>query len=249
MRHTAFVALLSVGVLSVSAGHAFAQTADEIIEKHIAALGGRPELAKIVSRQSTGTASLAVQGVELKGPYESYAKPPNKSRVVLKLDTQPLGGPGEMEIDQRFDGTTGVASNSMQGDAAISGNQLDNMRNSGFPSAMLTYKEKGLKVDVLPREKLADQEMIVLQFTPKAGSVSKVYLDPATFLVARSAAKVSNPELGDVEQTVDYSDYRTVDGIKIPFQTVNTTPAQVLTVKLTKVAHNVTMDDAMFTKK
>jgi hypothetical protein len=249
MRHFAYTALLILGAFPATTGQARVQTSDEIIEKHFAALGGRPALQKLVSRHATGTVTLSVQGADLSGTYEAYAKAPNKTRVVLKLDTTPAGGPGDMVIDQRFDGVAAVVMNSMQGDTPITGNQLENMRNGSFPSAMLTYKEKGVKVELLPREKLGNQEMIVLQATPKTGSVTKVYLDPATFLIARTTAKVNSPEMGDLEQTVDFSDYRTADGIKVAFQTVNSTPVQTITVKIAKVEHNVTIDDAMFSKK
>jgi outer membrane lipoprotein-sorting protein len=249
MRHFAFITLLTLGALPATTGQARVQTADEIIDKHIAALGGRPALAKLVSRHATGSVTLSVQGNDLSGTYEAYAKAPNKTRVVLKIDTTAVGGPGDMVIDQRFDGVAAVVMNSLQGDTVITGNQLENMRNGSFPSAMLSYKEKGVKVELLPREKLANQEMIVLQATPKTGSTIKVYLDPATFLIARTVAKVSTPEMGDLEQTVEFSDYRAADGTKVAFQTVNSTPAQTITVKIAKVEHNVTIDDAMFTKK
>ena len=182
MRHLACMTLLILGALPATTGQARVQTSDEIIEKHIAALGGRAALEKLVSRRSTGTVTLSVQGTDVSGTYEAYAKAPNKARVVLKLDTQPVGGPGEAVIDQRFDGIAGVVSNSMQaGDVTITGNQLENMRNGGFPSSMLTYKERGMKAELLPREKVAGQELIVLQLTPKTGSVVKLYLDPATY--------------------------------------------------------------------
>ncbi len=249
MRHLACMTLLILGALPATTGQARVQTSDEIIEKHIAALGGRPALEKLVSRRSTGTVTLSLQGTDLSGTYEAYAKAPNKTRVVLKLDTQPVGGPGEAVIDQRFDGVAGVVINSMQGEVTITGTQLENMRNGGFPSSMLTYKERGVKAELLPREKLAGQEMIVLQITPKAGSVAKVYFDPATYLVVRTAAKVSTPDQGELEQIVALSDYRTVDGIKVAFQTINSTPVQTVTVKIDKVEHNVAIDDAMFAKK
>jgi hypothetical protein len=249
MRHIAMSSLLSVAVLVAGASPARAQTADEIIEKHLAALGGRPALAKITSRKSTGTVTLSIQGADIPGPYEAYGKVPNKSRAVLKLDTVPLGGPGEMAVDQRFDGVSGITMNSMQGDNVISGNQLENMKNGGFPSSLLTYKDRGVKAEVLPREKVGTQELIVVQLTPKAGSVARIYFDPATYLIARTVARVISPEQGDFDQTLEFSDYRTVDGVKVAFHTINSTPMQKLTVKLEKVEHNVALDDAMFSKK
>ena len=79
--------------------------------------------------------------------------------------------------------------------------------------------------------------------------MAKVYFDPATYMIVRTVAKVSSPELGAFDQTVAFSDFRTVDGLKVAFQTVNSTPNQTITVKLAKVEHNVPIDDAMFTKK
>jgi hypothetical protein len=248
MRHLAIVSFVTTAIIAAGAAPQ-TQTADQIIEKHLAALGGRAAIQKLTSRKTTGTATLSVQGQEIAGPYESYAKAPNKTRVVIKLDTVPLGGPGEMVIDQRFDGADGIVMNSMQGDTPISGNQLDNMRNGAFPSTLLVYKEKGVKIDVAPRETIGGKELIVLQVTPKAGSPAKVFLDPATYMITRTSAKVSSPDAGEFEQVIEFSDYRAVDGVKVAFQTVNTTPMQKVTTKLDKVEHNVAMDDAMFAKK
>jgi hypothetical protein len=249
MRRLAILTVIASGLLSAGAGLTRRQTADEIVEKHLAALGGRPALAKLTSQHTTGTVTLSVQGTNISGPYSQWSKAPNKSRVFATVDTVPLGGPGEMVIDQRFDGSSGVIINSVQGDTTITGNQLDNMRNDAFPTPMLTYKDRGTKIAVLPREKVDGREMIVLESTPKAGSVARLYLDPATFLLARAVARVSLPELGEFEHRIDFSDYRVVDGVKIAFQTVSTSPMQTVTIKIAKVAHNVEIDDAMFVKK
>jgi len=45
------------------------------------------------------------------------------------------------------------------------------------------------------------------------------------------------------------SDYRKVDGLTLPFKTVNSTPEQTVTIVLKTVEHNVAIDDAMFVKK
>lgn len=249
MRIPASRSVLIVAALVAGAVVVRAQTADEIIEKHIAAVGGRAALAKITSRHTTGTVTISAQGTAVSGPVSQWSKAPNKSRVFVTLDTVPLGGAGEMVIDQRFDGTSGVVLNSLQGDTAIGGNQLDNMRNDAFPMPFLVYKERGTQVALLPREKIGTREMIVLQTTPKAGSVSRLYVDPSTWMITRAVARVSTPELGEFEHSLDFSDYRDVDGVKIAFLTVNTMPMQTVTIKLDKVAHNVAIDDAMFAKK
>lgn len=54
---------------------------------------------------------------------------------------------------------------------------------------------------------------------------------------------------GDIEQIVTLSDYRVVDGVKVPFQIVNRSPLQTVAVKIAKVEHNVALDDALFSKK
>lgn len=232
------------------AGRASAQTADEIVEKHLAALGGRDALGKITSRRSIGTMTIATPGGDLSGPIEISAKAPNKARVVIQLDLSAVGAAGTMTIEQKFDGTAGWALNSMQGDSEITGNQLDNMRNNTLPSALLTYKAAGTKIEVLPKEQIAGQDVIVLRVTPKAGSVARLFLDAQTYLLVRTVATVNAPQLGgDIEQTGEFSDYRAVDGVKVAFHVVNSNPLQTGTIKLTKVEHNVAIDDAIFVKK
>ena len=54
----------SVGVLMAS-NAAFAQTADEVIEKHLTALGGREALGKITSRTMSGTIALSTPAGEV----------------------------------------------------------------------------------------------------------------------------------------------------------------------------------------
>ena len=225
------------------------QTADDVIEKHLAALGGRAALGKLTSRKSTGTVTISTPNGALTGPIEIYAKPPNKTRAYMTLDLTALGSPEKMILEQKFDGTVGWTINSMQGPSQIVGNQLQNMRNNVFPSPYLAYKEAGIKIELLPKEPVGGKEAIVLLVTPKEGSVARLFFDPETHLILRAVAKVSSPELGDFEQTSEPSDYRTVDGVKVPFVLSNTSPVQSLTVRIEKVEHNVPVDDAMFVVK
>ncbi|HET9359950.1 MAG TPA: hypothetical protein VFO58_09375, partial [Vicinamibacterales bacterium] len=83
--------LATVGLLLCWAHTAAAQTADEIIEKHLAAAGGRAALGKLTSRSMAGTITLSTPGGELSGPFEILSQAPNKSRTLITLDLTALG--------------------------------------------------------------------------------------------------------------------------------------------------------------
>jgi len=242
--------LLSLLVAPGLVTHTATQTADEVIEKHLAAMGGRAALGKITSRKATGTMTVTTPNGNITGPFELYSKAPNKTRLYVVLDLSPMGMNDKLTLDQKFDGTTGWALNTLQGDRQITGNQLDNMKNGTFPNPLLNYKAAGSTVELLPNETVEGKSLIVLRITPKAGSVSKLFLDPATYLVVRSSATVNSPEMGgDLEQVNDALDFRTVDGVKFAFKTVQSTSVQSATLVFEKIELNVAIDDAMFVVK
>lgn len=241
--------LVSLSVLASTTSRAAVQSADEVVEKHLAALGGRAALAKLTSRRGTGTVTITTPGGDISGPIEITVKAPNKTRAKMQLDLAALGVPDPMVLEQKFDGTAGWTLNSLQGDNPITGNQLENMKNNMFPSPLLSYKAAGSTLELLPKETVNGADMLVLRLTPKAGSVVKMYFDPATFLLARSTAKVVTAEAGELDQSSEASDYRTVDGVKVPFKVINANSLQTVTIRLDKVEHNVTVDDAIFSVK
>jgi outer membrane lipoprotein-sorting protein len=228
------------------AGSAQAQTADEAVEKVLAAMGGRAVLAKLTSRVATGAITVSSQGMDIGGTVEITYEAPNKARTLIRLDLSAYGG-AEMVIDRRCDGKTAFEINSQTGEREITGNQLQNMLNNNFPSPFLRYKEDGARVEVAGREKLGEKDVVVLTYTPKAGSASRLYFDAGTWLLVRSVGKVSVSDTGDeIEQTTDPSDYRDVDGVKLPFTLTMSNPSQSLVIRLEKIEHNKPIDDAIF---
>jgi len=241
-----FASLAARGTL-VQAAQA-ADTVQSVIDKHIAAMGGRDALMKITSRKATGMVAISTPAGDLSGPVELYSKAPTKSRAVLALDLTAVGGPGTLTIEQIFDGFTGWSINPMQGDQEITGTQLENMRNNFFPSPFL-MKDSPDKLELLPRETVNGKAWIVMKVTRPSGNSVTLYFDPATYLLARNVTTIDNPMGGTMQQASESQDYRTVDGVKVPFTIINANEVQTLTIKLTKVEHNIAIDDAMFKKK
>ena len=245
MRVIARGVLLTTFVLVGAA--ASAQTADDIIEKGIVAGGGREALAKVTSRVTTGTMTVTTPGGDVAGTIEVVNQAPNKTQTIITLDLSAMGA-GKMTIDQRFDGTNGYASNSMQGETPVTSSQIDTQRNAIFPSPFLDYKERGTKIALTGKEKIGDKDAYVLLVTPAKGPASRLWMDATTYLPVKTTTTVETAEVGTVEQTMVMSDFRQVDGITMPFKFVGSSAVQTFTVVVTKVEHNVNVDQARFAK-
>ena len=225
-----------------------AQTADEVIEKCLTALGGRAAFAKLTSQSASGTIVLSTPGGDVSGSIEILNAPPNKSRTLIKVDLSSLGA-GQLVMDQRFDGTSGYVLDSLQGDHEITGNQLDNLRNGAFPNGLLSYKKLGATARLGAREKVGDRDAYPVDFDFPAGSVVHQFIDAETYLPIKVVVKINVPQIGrDIEQTNELLDYRQVDGVKIPFEIRSTSEVQNFTITFAHVEHNTPIDNALFSK-
>jgi len=159
---------LSVAVLClVFAQVASAQTADEIVEKYLAALGGRAAFSKLKSRSAKGSIVVSSPVGDLAGTIEILNQAPNKTRNFIQLDLSGAGL-GKVVQDQRFDGTAGYLIDTLQGNREVtSGEQFEAMKNASFPNPLLTYKEAGMTVELGGKEKVGEREAYVLVVKPK----------------------------------------------------------------------------------
>jgi outer membrane lipoprotein-sorting protein len=227
---------------------ASAQTADQIVEKHLEALGGRAALEKIQSRTTKGTISVSTPAGELSGSIETLNQRPNKTRTLIQLDLSALGL-GKMTQDQRFDGTSGYAMDTLQGNREITGDPLEAMKNGSFPNPLLNYKELGVTIELAGKEKVGDRDAYVLLNKPKSGPTSRQYIDAESYLPLKQVVKINVPQIGgEVEQTTELFDFKDVDGIKVPFRVKTTSAIQTVMVVISQVEHNKPIDASLFSK-
>lgn len=242
-------ALAMAALAATPALSAQSLTADEIVNKHLAAVGGKDALAKIATRRATGTLVIGTPMGDLAGPVEMVAKAPNKMRMAVSMDLGSLGAQGEIHIEQLFDGVAGWSINSMQGDQPMTGDQLESAKNGYFPSPLIDYAAHGASIALEPKAQVNGRDAYVITLKPKTGTPSKLFFDAETFMLVRTTGKVSNPQLGEVESVSEPSDYRDVNGIKVAFTMFQSAGGQNITMKFAKIEHNVAVDDAVFIKK
>ena len=246
MRSTSARILLAV-VCVACARIAVAQTADDIIDKTLAAQGGREAMARITSRSTKGTITVTSPAGDLPGTIEVLNQAPNKVRTLLNLDLTAAGA-GSLTVDQRFDGTNAYAMDSMRGDSEVTGGRLESLRNNAFPSPFLGYKDRGTKIVLAGKEKVGDADAYVLSITPASGPASRVWIDAASYLPLKASTTVDTPETGPLEQITEFADYREVDGVKVPYKLTATSAVQSYTVSIKSIEHNVKIDPALFVR-
>lgn len=229
-------------------GAASAQTADEIIAKSLTALGGRATLSKVTTQSLTGTMSISTPNGDIAGTIESVQQAPNKIRRLITLDLSQFGA-GSATIETRFDGTTGVTLDSMRGDVPMTASQLATMKNSIFPSPFLNYKDRDTKITLAGKEKVGEHDGYALLVTPASGPVSRVIIDGESYLPVKAVITVELPDVGSLEQTTEFSDFREVNGMKVPHKIKGTSSVQTFVITVTKVEQNGKVDPELFSTK
>jgi hypothetical protein len=98
-----------------------------------------------------------------------------------------------------------------------------------------------------PASKVDGNEVDIVQGTAATNTPVKLYFDKKSGLLVR-LVRYSNTMLGINPTQVDYSDYRDVSGVKMPFHWVVTWTDGRSTTELTSIQPNVTIDTAKFNR-
>jgi hypothetical protein len=213
-------------------------SADQIVTKYVQAVGGKAAIEKLNSRQTKGTFDLPAMGVS--AGMEAYAKAPNKSAFTIDV-------PGFGLVQRGYNGTVGWESNPQNGLRDLSGNELAQMKLGAEFYRDVKLQQLFPKMTVKGIEKVGGQDAYVVEATSAEGIMQKMFFDAQSGLIVRAETEADTPQ-GKMAVTVLYSDYRDVDGVKIPFTTEQKSAAIEFVIKLESVKHNVPIDDAKFNK-
>ena len=213
---------------------------DQILDKYIEVLGGAQRLAALKSFTAKGTYSGYAETE--KHPLEIFAKAPDQRTMIVR---NPMG-----DSITTFDGRAGwIAAPNTEKPLPITeltGGDLDGARldaELSFPGQIkqvLTQWRVGFPTTI------DDRDVQLVQGTTDGKYPVNLYFDKSGLLV-RSVRYTDSP-VGLNPTQVDYSDYRDVAGVKMPFhQTITWLDGRAL-VDLTDVQPNVPIDAAKFAK-
>lgn len=240
--------IITALLISMMVGSVLAQTpanktagdmsVEDVIKKSIAATSPKAAADKIKTRVAKGTLSVPSQGIN--GSVELYIKWPNKVYTVATLS-------GLGELQDGFDGQIGWGKNPFTGLREKSGTELAITKREADQNALANWKTYFTKAEITGSEKVGDSDTYVVKFTKGDEKPVTMYFDKKTFYVVRQDSTQESPE-GTFPVSSYDSDFRTVDGVTIPFESRQETPTLTFVLKVTEVKHNVPIEDSKFTK-
>jgi hypothetical protein len=224
---------------------------DDILDKYVRAVGGSAAIEKI----STRVLKASLSRPKLVNPsgtpsmLEIYQKAPDKFLIVTTAR--------EGVTYQGFNGKIGWIKTTTQQEGWIKTVNKQREMNRGelaqAKSQVSYYSELGLKqqytsMKVLGREKVGEREAYMLSAVTPNNRMENLFFDTETGLLLRRTI-FNQTMLGLDPFATDFSDYREVNGVKLPFV------LQVSSVdnnhnsstrKFTEIKQNIAIDDAMF---
>ncbi len=214
----------------------FAQTADEIINKHLDAIGGKENWKKVNSIRQEG--SVSIQGMEI---------PVITTTIHNKATKQEYSAMG-MNVYSIITTEGGWSFNPMAGQAEPEAMGEDQLKYGRYQldaqGEFIDYKEKGHAIELLENEDVDGVSCFRLKLNRKEGTSSVFFVDPKSFYVIRNSSAVTAAGQ-TVELILNMSNFQKLpEGIVVPFTLENSqVPAPL---NITKVEVNGKIDEAIF---
>ena len=202
-------------------------TVKTVIDNYLNAIGGKDKIDALKSMISKAQATM--QGMTL--DMETKVVSPNKFTMTMSMA-------GNVMSKQSFNGEAGYAL-AMGQKKPIEGDDLEKMKKTTFPIAEIGYVETANLEKIEPVDGV---DCYVLSVDDN----TKVYYEVESGLKNKQVTTQKGPGGNEMTQTVSYSDYQEVEGIKFPFNTKMSFGPQEIEFKTQEIKINEEISEADF---
>src|SRR6267143_2388140 len=218
-----------------------AQAVEQVIKKYVNYIGGKGQWKKVKTMVASGEYNYG--GIQF--PFTSYAKAPNRYKFVV-----PQNG---KQYVQGFDGNSGWRMDGFKNETTptlLTGKAALAMANEAdieLEDAWIDYHDKGHRAVLLGKDTVQGKSCFKVNLIRKNGDTETCYFEDQSFAMVMKKAVSKNEEMGGALLDSFYSDYREVNGIRIPFKTVHELNGQmILTITIDKILINEPIEDKDF---
>ncbi|HWK12402.1 MAG TPA: c-type cytochrome [Vicinamibacterales bacterium] len=212
-----------------------AESVDDVLDKYVQALGGRDAWSNATT--------VVMEGKQTSRDLRTApVKIEEKITGEYRIDVEsPQGAASRVS-----DGKTAwfVAGGNTRPLEGIQAEQAARLADVALP---LNAKQKYSKLAVERYAALDGTDTIVVTGTTASDVTEQLFFDRHSGLLVRRSIATPTP-LGPLSEQIDYSDYREVSGVKLPFRVRYATWNQANTLEFSDVQLNVPLDDTLFRK-
>jgi outer membrane lipoprotein-sorting protein len=213
-------------------------TVDQVFEKYIQAAGGSQRLANLTSFTAKGT-FIGFETEQTKVGVDIFAKAPGQRTTIVHTN---IG-----DSVRVFDGRAAwiAAPDKPLPLMTLTGGNLDGAKIDAIVAFPTQIKEAFSQWRV-GATGIDDKEVRVVQGTNPRQPPVNFYFDESGLLVR--VVRFVETAVGRVPTQTDYSDYREVAGVKIPFKWIATWTDGQATTELSEVQPNAAIDASRFAR-
>jgi hypothetical protein len=224
---------LAITMMAGSIG-TFAQTAEEIIEKHIQAIGGADNWKKINTYTMKG--SVNAGGMEI--PVSITTS--NGKGMRMEYD---LMGMSNYMIITPTEGWMYFPAQGQTKPEPFTADQIKEMQDQlDVQGELVDYAKKGGKVEFLGKDDMEGTETYKVKFYSNTGKEKTLFFDVANYYLLRETEKVK-ADGKEMESTVNYSNFKKLpEGVTMPM----TVESQMGPVTMSEIVINPKVDESIF---
>ena len=213
---------------------------DKILDKYIQALGGADRVNRLTSFVAKGV-SVGYGPESTERPVEIYAKAPAQRTTIIHTSN----GDNVTAVD----GTNGWTAVPLKPLPVmqLSGSALEGAKLDAALSFPGHIKERFTRWRVGFPSTIDDKDVDVIQGTGANGLLATMYFDSQSGLLVR-LIRYADSAVGRMPTQIDYSDYRDVAGVKMPFKWKMSWLDGKENVEIKEVQPNATIDPKKFDK-
>ena len=215
-----------------------AQTADDIIAKHIDAIGGKDKISQVTSMYIESNTNV----MNMDAPTKTYIVNGKGYRTESDFNGQSLVQVLTDKGGWAINPFAGAATATAMPDDEYQGRADD--LNAIDP--LVNYADNGGKVALAGQEKVGDVNAYKIQFTNKYNKETDYFIDPSTWYIIKTVA-TANIMGQPATVTTTLSNFQKTDfGIVIPYSISTDTGQFSLAITIQKVEVNKDIDPTIF---
>lgn len=231
--------LLFFAAFLLSAAFVQAQTAEEVVAKHLAAIGASNWAGVETLKMEAKISSDAAAGMTI-----LWSSTVQRNKAV-RMDVSVMGMTQSMAVK----GSEGWSTNPFMGQTdpePMTADQAASMKDMmDIDGTLAGYKESGYTIEYIGTEDVDGVEAIKIKVN-KDKKTEYSYFDPETYYEIKQTT-VEEVDGSTVEQSTIFSNFtKTEKGVVLPYTIQQAGPMGPATITITQVTFNPTLDETIF---